>query len=183
MHATNLFRLLDDPIDGAYWVGPPFPSAFWNYVQEQRNPGSPWVLPEVGDGSLVRYASHTADASEAPADWGDMRIVFLQYASDPVVFYDPSSLWRAPPWMRDPPAQDMSEHFFFMPLVTQFQLALDVALSFGSPPGHGHAYFAQDYIAPWAEVTAPAGWTAADTERLKARCDVGFQMGCANDLR
>ena len=183
MHATNLFRLLDDPIDGAYWVGPPFPSAFWNYVQEQRNPGSPWVLPEVGDGSLVRYASHTADASEAPADWGDMRIVFLQYASDPVVFYDPSSLWRAPPWMRDPPAQDMSEHFFFMPLVTQFQLALDMALSFGSPPGHGHAYFAQDYIAPWAEVTAPAGWTAADTERLKARCDVGFQMGCANDLR
>jgi uncharacterized membrane protein len=48
MYATNLFRLLDDPIDGAFWAGPPFPSAFWNYVQGQRNPGSPWVLPEVG---------------------------------------------------------------------------------------------------------------------------------------
>ncbi|MEM9437365.1 MAG: alpha/beta-hydrolase family protein, partial [Pseudomonadota bacterium] len=67
MYATNLFRLLDDPINGAFWAGPPFPSAFWNYVQGQRNPGSPWVLPEIGDGSVVRYASHTEDASRASA--------------------------------------------------------------------------------------------------------------------
>ena len=183
MHATNLFRLLDDPIDGAFWAGPPFPSAFWNYVQNQRTPGTPWVLPTIGDGSLVRYASHTAEASEAAAEWGDMRIAFLQYSSDPIVFYDPASLWRAPPWMRDPPADDMSDHFIFMPIVTQFQLALDMALSFGAPPGHGHAYFAQDYIGPWVQVTAPEEWTPADTERLKLHCDTGFQSGCANGLR
>ncbi|WJY23335.1 alpha/beta-hydrolase family protein [Fontisubflavum oceani] len=183
MHATNLFRLLDDPIDGAFWAGPPFPSAFWTYVQSQRNPGSPWVLPEIGDGSLIRYASHVADASESDAVWGDMRIVFLQYSSDPIVFYEPASLWRAPPWMRDPPAADMSEHFIFMPIVTQFQLALDMALSFGSPPGHGHAYYAADYIGPWVQVTNPAGWTEADTRRLIAHCDNGFQAGCSNDLR
>lgn len=182
MHATNLFRLLDDPVDGAFWAGPPFPSDFWNYVQRKRSPGSRWVLPTIGDGSLVRYASHTADASEASAEWGDMRIAFLQYSSDPIVFYDPASLWRAPPWMRDPPAEDMSEHFIFMPIVTQFQLALDMALSFGAPPGHGHAYFAQDYIGPWVQVTAPEGWTRADTLRLKRHCDTGFQSGCANDL-
>jgi len=180
MHATNLFRLMDDPIDGAFWAGPPFPSAFWNYVQRQREPGSPWVLPQIGDGSLVRYASHTADASRATAGWGRMRIAFLQYSSDPVVFYYPYSLWRAPPWMRDPPAEDMSDHFVFVPVVTQFQLALDMALSFGSPPGHGHAYYAQDYIAPWAEVTAPQGWTQADTTRLKVHCDKGFQAGCSD---
>jgi len=183
MHATNLFRLLDDPIDGAFWAGPPFPSAFWNYVQNQRNSGTPWVLPTIGDGSLVRYASHAADASEAVADWGDMRIVFLQYSSDPVVFYDPRSLWRAPPWMLEPPAEDMSAHFIFMPVVTQFQLALDMALSFGAPPGYGHAYYARDYIGPWVQVTAPKGWTPADTERLKAHCDNGFQAGCSNGLR
>ena len=50
MHATNLFRMLDDAIDGAFWAGPPFPSGFWNYVQRHRNPGSPWVLLVVGDG-------------------------------------------------------------------------------------------------------------------------------------
>lgn len=181
MYATNLFRLLDDPIDGAFWAGPPFPSGFWNYVQNQRTPGSPWVLPTIGDGSLVRYASHTADASQGASGWGSMRIVFLQYSSDPIVFYDPFSLLRAPQWMRDPPAEDMSEHFIFMPVVTQFQLALDMALAFGSPPGHGHAYYAQDYIAPWVEVTNPQGWTPADTERLKAHCDNGVKVGCSND--
>lgn len=178
MHATNLFRLLDDPIDGALWAGPPFPSTFWNYVQRQRKPGSPWVLPQIGDGSLIRYASHTADASEAKSPWGRMRIVFLQYSSDPVVFYDPYSLWRAPPWMRDPPAADMSDHFIFIPVVTQFQLALDMALSFGAPPGHGHAYYARDYITPWVEVTDPEGWTPSDTRRLMVHCDNGFQKGC-----
>lgn len=179
MYATNLFRLLDDPIDGAFWAGPPFPSTLWNYVQNQREPGSPWVLPTIGDGSLVRYASHVADASQG-APWGDIRIVFLQYSSDPIVFYDPASIWRAPPWMLDPPAEDMSEHFVFIPIVTHFQLLLDMALAFGSPPGHGHAYYAQDYIAPWVETTAPEDWSAADTARLKAHCDNGVQMGCSN---
>ncbi|GAB5462748.1 alpha/beta hydrolase [Hoeflea alexandrii] len=183
MYATNLFRLMDDPIGGAFWAGPPFPSGFWNYIQNQRNPGSPFVLPQIGDGSLVRYASHTADASEAAADWGEMRIVFLQYPSDPVVFYDPYSLWRAPPWMLDPPAADMSEHFIFMPVVTQFQLALDMALSFGAPPGFGHAYYAQDYIGPWFQVTAPEGWGPEDTARLKTHCNIGFQAGCSNEVR
>jgi uncharacterized membrane protein len=180
MYATNMFRLLDDPIDGAYWVGPPFSSDLWNYVQNQRNPNTPWVLPTIGDGSLVRYASHTADGSEPAGSWGNMRIVFLQYSSDPVVFYDPRSLWRAPPWMLEPPAEDVSEHLFFMPIVTQFQLALDLALSFGTPPGYGHAYYSQDYIAPWVQVTAPEGWSTQDTERLKAHCNVGYQLGCAN---
>ena len=180
MHATNLFRLVDDPINGAFWAGPPFPSNFWNYVQNARTEGSTWKLPTIGDGSLVRYASQVADASQAAAQWGEMRIVFLQYSSDPIVFYDPYSLWRAPPWMNDPPAQDASDHLRFMPIVTQFQLALDMALSFGAPPGHGHAYFAQDYIAPWVQATAPKGWTAQDTSRLKAHCDNGFQAGCSN---
>ena len=180
MYGTNLFRMVGDPIDGAFWAGPPFPSDLWNYVQNARNPGSPWVLPKIGDGSLVRYASHYADASQAPADWGGMRIVFLQYSSDPIVFYDPFSLWRAPPWMNDPPAPDASEHLTFIPVVTQFQLALDMALAFGAPPGHGHAYYAQDYIEPWVQVTAPEGWTNADTRRLKAHCNLGFQNGCSN---
>ncbi|SLN59471.1 hypothetical protein ROG8370_02740 [Roseovarius gaetbuli] len=181
MHATNLFRLVGDAIDGAFWAGPPFPSNFWNYSQNARVPGSPWVLPKIGDGSLVRYASHVADASDAEAEWGEMRIVFLQYSSDPIVFYDPRSLWRPPPWMNEAPAEDTSAHLRFMPIVTQFQLALDLALAFGTPEGHGHAYYAQDYIAPWVQVTAPDDWTAKDTQRLKVHCDIGLQHGCKNN--
>jgi uncharacterized membrane protein len=180
MYATNLFRLLDDPIDGAFWAGPPFPSRFWQSIQVERNTGSPWVLPEIGRGSLVRYANHFHDASEAPAAWGQMRIVFLQYSSDPIVFYDPFSLFRAPEWMNDPPAEDVSRNLIFIPVVTQFQLALDMALSFGAPPGHGHAYYARDYISPWVEVTAPTDWTIEDTKRLRAHCDLGVGLGCRN---
>lgn len=180
MHATNLFRLVGDPIDGAFWAGPPFPSRFWQYVQHSRVPESSWRLPTIGDGSLVRYASHFADASQSEAEWGSMRIVFLQYSSDPIVFYDPYSIWRAPPWMNDPPADDISTRLRFFPIVTQFQLALDLALAFDTPAGHGHAYFAQDYIAPWAEVTAPESWTKADTKRLKEKCNLGVQQGCRN---
>jgi len=181
MYATNLFRLLDDPINGAFWAGPPFPSRFWQSIQVARNTDSPWVLPKVGRGSLVRYANHVHDASDASREWGQMRIAFLQYSSDPIVFYDPRSLWRAPPWMNDAPAEDVSRHLVFIPIVTQFQLALDMALSFGAPPGHGHAYYARDYISPWAEVTAPEGWTHADTEQLRAHCDLGVGKGCRND--
>ena len=180
MFATNMFRVVNDPIDGALWAGPPFPSNFWNYVQGARNAGSPWILPNVNDGSLVRYANHYVEPTDAAAPWGEVRIVFLQYSSDPIVFYTPSSLWRAPIWMAEPPAPDVSRHLSFMPVVPQFQLALDMALSFGAPGGHGHAYIAQDYIVPWVEVTAPEAWTEADTERLKAHCDNGFQNGCSN---
>ncbi|MEM9395351.1 MAG: alpha/beta-hydrolase family protein [Pseudomonadota bacterium] len=180
MYATNLFRLVDDPIDGAFWAGPPFPSAFWKSIQNMREPGSPWVLPTIGDGAVVRYASHFADASEAAAPWGNLRIVFLQYSSDPIVFFDPLSVWRAPPWMNDPPAEDVSRHLVFIPFVTQFQLALDMALAFGAPAGHGHSYFAKDYIAPWVEVTAPEGWSSEDTQRLRQHCDLGVQLGCRN---
>ena len=68
----------------------------------------------------------------------------------------------------------------FVPVVTQFQLALDMALSTATPAGYGHSYYAQDYIEPWVEITAPENWTAADTARLKAHCDNGFQVGCSN---
>jgi len=180
MHALNLFRLLEAPIDGAFWAGPPFPSGLWKYLQQSRNPGSAWVLPQVGDGSLVRFASHYASPAESASDWGPMRIVFLQYSSDPIVFYDTRSLWRPPPWMTEPPAQDVSPYLRFIPIVTQFQLALDMALAFGTPAGHGHAYFARDYIPAWAEVTAPEDWNDADLERLKDHCDLGVKQGCRN---
>lgn len=180
MYATNIFRLVDDPIDGAFWAGPPFPSDFWNRVQHARNEGTPWVSPEIGTGSFIRYGARGDDGTPGAAPWGDMRIMFLQYPSDPIVFFDPLSLLRRPVWMREPPGDGVSPYLVFMPVVTQFQLALDMILATTTPGGFGHSYYAQDYIGPWAQVTAPEDWTEADTERLKAHCDNGFQVGCSN---
>lgn len=177
MFGTDLFALLDDPIDGALWAGPPFPSAFWNQAVAARNPGSPYVAPEVGDGRLIRFASHTKPAGP-PTGWGAIRLMFLQYSSDPIVFYEPTSLFRRPAWMREPPAEDVSPELRFIPVVTQFQLAMDMALANSAPPGHGHAYHAPDYIGPWRAVTAPRDWTDEDSARLALHCSNGFQQGC-----
>jgi hypothetical protein len=57
MHATNLFRLVDDFIDGTYRAGPPFSSRFWNYVQNAREPGSPWVLPRMRRNTCASHPS------------------------------------------------------------------------------------------------------------------------------
>ncbi|PAU96467.1 hypothetical protein CK240_13810 [Paracoccus salipaludis] len=179
MYGTDLFALLDNPIAGALWAGPPFPSARWNEAMAERRPGSPYVAPQVGAGRLIRFASHTQDAG-GPEGWGDMRLMFLQYSSDPIVFYEPASLWRAPAWMREPPAPDVSPDLSFTPVVTQFQLVVDMILATSAPEGHGHSYYARDYIGPWVAVTAPEGWTPADSARLTAHCDMGFQQGCDN---
>lgn len=181
MYATTLFQLVNDPIDGAFWAGPPFPSDFWNRAQRARQDASPWVQPRIRDGSLIRFASRGDDGSGGAAEWGPMRIVFLQYPSDPIVFFEPLSTFRPPVWMQEPPGEGVSPYLRFMPIVTQFQLALDMALSTTVPAGYGHSYYARDYIRPWIEVTAPEGWTAVDTERLEAHCDNGFQGGCSND--
>ena len=180
MHGTDLFALLDDPIDGALWAGPPFPSAKWQGIVASRDEDSPYIAPVLGDGQLVRFASHYVDAG-GPDGWGDMRLVYLQYSSDPIVFFTSSSLFRAPEWMHEPPGPDVSPAMRFMPVVTQFQLAVDMALANTAPDGHGHAYYGPDYIGPWVAVTNPADWTDDDTARLVAHCDSGFHRGCDHE--
>lgn len=176
MYGTDLFALLDDPVHGALWAGPPFPSGLWNEAMARRNPGSRYVAPDVADGRLIRFASHTRDAG-GTGGWGSMRLVFLQYASDPITFYEPTSVWRAPQWMREPPAPDVSPALRFIPLVTQAQLVVDMLLANTAPPGHGHSYYPRDYVSPWQAVTAPEGWTDADSARLIAMCSAGENKG------
>jgi uncharacterized membrane protein len=127
---------------------------------------------------MFRFTSHFGGPDRDYSPWRGMRVVFLQYSSDPIVFYEPTSVWRRPPWMREAPAADVSPDLSFMPIVTQFQLALDMALATSAPAGHGHSYYAHDYIAPWAAVTDAEGWSEAEAQRLAAHCNNGFQHGC-----
>ncbi len=179
MQGTGLFALLDDPINGALWAGPPFPSDMWIRVNADRSPESPYVLPTIGDGRVVRFASHTKSPG-GPEGWGNIRLVYLQYSSDPIVFFETASFFRAPEWMREPAAVDVSPHMQFVPVVTQFQLAVDMALANTAPDGYGHAYYGPDYVRPWVAVTDPENWSEADSARLAAHCNEGFKKGCRN---
>jgi uncharacterized membrane protein len=180
MYSFDIFQVFEDPIQGALWTGPPFPSAHWNSAVERRDPGSPYVLPVVGDGSFVRFMSQNGGLDRATAEWGRLRIVFLQYASDPIVFYEPASVWRAPEWMREPPAPDVSPAMRFIPIVTQFQLAVDMIVALAAPPGFGHNYEAEDYIDAWISLTDPEDWSAEDTARLEDWCGLEWGLGCRN---
>ncbi|MTH77668.1 alpha/beta hydrolase [Paracoccus aestuariivivens] len=180
MYSFSPFQMMNEPIQGALWVGPPFPSELWRQTNNARRPGSPFILPEVDDGEVIRYSSQFAPPDRSGKPWGRLRILYLQHASDAIVFYNATSLWRAPEWMYEPPAPDVSPFLNFTPIVTQLQLAVDMAVSTSTPPGFGHTYDAEEYIDGWVAVTAPENWTAADTARLKAKCGKDGLLGCKN---
>src|SRR5690606_34480397 len=102
----DLFDILGDPVDGAVWSGPPFASLTWQRVTKGRNPGSPEWRPIIGDSRLFRFMNQ--DGSPVPADtpWGPMRIVYLQYASDAITFFNPHDFYRSPDWMQPPRGPD-----------------------------------------------------------------------------
>ncbi|WP_157018539.1 alpha/beta hydrolase [Mesorhizobium xinjiangense] len=166
--SAELFDVIGDPFDGALWAGPPFTSRLWNHITASRNEDSPFWLPRYRDGSLFRFANQQTEVLDIPgAEWGPMRIVYLQYGSDPVVFFDPYAAYREPQWMRGERGPDVSDELRWYPIVTVLQLALDLAMATTSPIGYGHVYAPDHYIDAWMQVMQPDGWSAADIARLK----------------
>ncbi|WP_159593317.1 alpha/beta hydrolase [Chelativorans xinjiangense] len=165
--SADLFEVIGDPYHGALWSGPPFPSRIWRAVTGGRNPGSPAWLPRFRDGSYVRFTSQENALAIPGAHWGPMRIVYLQYASDPVTFFEQLSLYREPDWMIAPRGPEVSPELRWYPVVTLLQLALDMAMATTAPMGHGHVYAPEHYIDAWIEVTDVQGWSAEQITRLK----------------
>ncbi|WP_437437212.1 alpha/beta hydrolase [Shinella daejeonensis] len=167
--SAELFEVIGDPYQGALWAGPPFQSRIWRAMTAGRNPGSPAWLPRFRDGSYVRFTSQRNALPEAGDHWGPMRIVYLQYASDPVTFYDPYAFYRQPAFMAAPRGPDVSPAFQWYPVVTLLQLTLDMAMATTAPMGLGHVYAGEHYIDPWIAVTRVTDWDEADIARLKER--------------
>lgn len=94
--SVDLFEMIGDPIQGALWSGPPFVSLLWRQATDARQPDSPPWLPRFRDGALIRFANQDGFTVPADAPWGPMRIVYLQYASDPITFFDHRDLYRRP---------------------------------------------------------------------------------------
>ncbi|PAU78178.1 alpha/beta hydrolase [Halomonas salipaludis] len=163
----DLYDIIDDPFDGALWSGPPFRSPTWRTLTEDRDAGSPAWLPRFRGGAVVRFMNQHGGLEDGTAEWGDFRIAYLQYASDPVTFFEPKALYREPEWLQAPRGPDVSEDLTWYPVVTGLQLLADLAAG-SAPPGYGHEIAAEDYIEAWLALVAPDGWSADDVERLKA---------------
>ena len=165
--SIELFEIIGDPVNGALWSGPPFGSRFWRSLTDGRNPGSPAWLPEFRDGRFVRFMNQ--DGSRVPTDapWGPMRVVYLQYASDAVTFFDYHDFYRRPAWLEPTRGPDVSPYLRWYPVVTALQLGLDMAMSTVPPMGFGHIYAPEHYVDGWLAVTGLPGWSPEAVTALK----------------
>jgi uncharacterized membrane protein len=152
--------------DGVLWVGPPNFNELWRGLVADREPGSPEWLPVVDGGRTVRFADQPTDLGRPPAPWDLPRLVYLQNASDPIVWWSPRLLLGRPDWLEGTRGPDVSPSMTWLPFVTFWQVTADLAFAVNVPDGHGHHY-GDDYVDGWAAVTQPPGWTAADAERLQ----------------
>lgn len=166
----HLHDILADPFQGALWAGSPFRSPTRADVTANRDPDSPEWLPRYRDGRVVRFANQYQLPEGRGAEWGPLRLLYLQYASDPITFFSVGSAFREPDWMRAPRAPDVSPTLRWYPVVTMLQLAADMAAGAeAAPPGYGHNLAAEHYIDAWVALTEPGGWSEAEVERLKVR--------------
>ncbi|MCK8514777.1 alpha/beta-hydrolase family protein [Methylonatrum kenyense] len=166
----DVYDIIDDPFDGVLWSGPPFRSETWSMVTRDRDAGTPAWLPTFRDGAVVRFMNQYERLDTMEGRWGDFRIAFLQYASDPVTFFQPSMFYREPAWMESPRGPDVSPELRWYPVVTMLQLVADIAAG-KAPTGYGHEIAAPDYIDAWLALTEPEGWSESDLARLRARFD------------
>lgn len=157
---------LGNSFDGAVWAGPPFRNQLWRTVQRDRDEGSPAWRPTFEGGSNFRVIGHGNSASQDGTDWGRVRVVYVAYPSDAIVFFEEGMFYRAPQWMSAPRADDVSPLLRWFPIITALQVGVDMMFAAAVPPGRGHNYAVEDYIEAWSAVTTPPNWADADAGKL-----------------
>lgn len=145
-------------IDGAVWVGTPRLSQLWSHLVQMRSAPSSETLPIIDGGRHVRFMDYPEmlRAKDHPhgdlyQNWQTPRIVFVQYASDPIVWWSPTLLYKRPDWMQEPAGRDIARVPIWLPILSLWELSLDMPASNNTPPGHGHIY-RYDAIHAWQAV-------------------------------
>ena len=161
-------HIFDTPIHGTLWSGPTFGNPIWKRLTRNRNPDTPVWLPRIADGRTVRFTTQRNALEVAGSSWSPTRVIYLQYASDPITFFEVDSAFRKPDWMTGERAPDVLENLTWYPLITMLQVAVDMLICTDVPTGFGHVFAAEHYIDAWFSLTDPEYWHKEDTERLKA---------------
>ena len=156
--------------NGAVFVGTPNDTTLWRSVEDGRDAGSPQWQPIVGRGQTVRYAASPEDYAKPPGPWNEPRLLYLQHASDPVVWWYWSILWSRPDWLAEPRGPDVNTNSIWFPFVSWVQVTVDQFHGTGVPNGHGHNY-GNMMASAWAQLGRPAGWSDTDTVRLQKLID------------
>lgn len=155
---------LSNRTNGALFVGSPSFSQPWRYFTNNRSPSSLEVLPTYRDGETVRFAA-TATGMDT-SSWQEPRVLYLQHASDPVIWWSYDIIWHKPDWLREPRGVDVTSRMRWYPFVTFLQITVDQALGLSVPSGHGHDYSAAMPDA-WATLGTPSDWTSDKAAGLR----------------
>lgn len=177
MAGQGAFGYLPDVVEMGFssvlWAGPPNASGLWTAITQRRDPGTPEVEPRYDNGRTVRFsqaASPAEVAADTDAPWSGTRVLYLQHASDPVVWWSPDLLFDKPDWLKEAPGRDRTATMRWYPIVTFLQVGFDMTNASAMPAGHGHNYN-DTQLDGWVAVAPPQGWTRADTERIRRSLD------------
>lgn len=151
---------------GTVWVGPPNSNALWSNIVSHREAGSPMILPVYQNGATVRFAGRSGDLQYPNTEWTNPSAVYLQHASDPIVWWSPSLILNKPAWYNEPRGYDVNVATRWFPIITFWQITADMAFANSVPDGHGHKYGTLPVDA-WAQVAPPPNWNAQKTQDLK----------------
>jgi uncharacterized membrane protein len=151
--------------DGAVWAGPPNFNILRKTATANRDAGSPEILPIYHNGQILRFADAPADLNRPNKPWSYPRAVYLENASDPIVWWSPSLILHKPDWLSEPRGSDVSNKTMWFPFITFWDVSGDMVFSTGVPDGHGHKYGKMPTEA-WGYVAPPTGWTSQKTESL-----------------
>lgn len=164
--AFDSLASIRETVDGVLWVGPPNSNRLWSQLVARRDPGTTEVDPVYADGLVVRFADDREDIGRPDTPWLSPRVLYIQHASDPVVWWSPELLFTRPDWLSEPPGPDRLPEMRWFPFVTFWQVSADLTNAAGVPDGHGHNY-GTSVLDGWVAVTRPDGWTDTDTERVR----------------
>lgn len=156
--------------DGALFLGTPSFSEPWSSVVSSRDKGSPQWQPQYRRGRAVRFAAENSNLSHQAADWQAPRILYMQHASDPVVWWNESLLWQKPDWLSEARGPDVSPKMQWYPFATFAQVTVDQFFGVTVPDGHGHNY-GNTIVAAWSAVTLPPDWDDAQAQKLQTIID------------
>ena len=160
--------ILNEPIAGAVMVGPPFVNPLHDEVVSNRRIGTTPVTPIFEDGRTIRFTNEENALEKPDGVWGDTRVVYLQHSTDPVVWFSPRLFLNEPDWLlEEQKADSLTDDFVWFPLVTGWQMLLDMAGAANVPEGFGHLYSKQANADAWVAVLRPDGMTGEKAQELE----------------
>ena len=165
---TGAFENLDElvrRVDGSLWVGTPPMSNLRREAERRRDPGSLQIRPRI-----ARLPQLVVGGRESEFEGTTATHAFLQFADDPIVWWDARLLWRRPDWLSEPLDSRVMPGISWRPVTTFLQLTADqiVGTEFGE--GWGHRYGTMPLIV-WFETLDPEGWDEGRLVALREHLD------------